>query len=157
MTTPTNAARGASASAPHKERQVVPAEPAMPSPPALAEFRLRMNAIGEALTALVVGAEPAESDLWGRGIYLKLVGKLCQVLDSDDLSLAELEALSKMICEQRKAHSHAMEVRRRVGTAAGRDDDDAPREAGLGAHLGQIVKQLYGVNLEREADSPSDK
>ncbi|MCP4591410.1 MAG: hypothetical protein GY842_11745 [bacterium] len=137
------------------------AEAEVPDVSAVVDHRRRMNAIGEALTALSVGAEPAESDLWGRGIYLKLVGRLYDLLDSDDLTLGELEAMSKMIYDQRRAQSQALEVHRRLqGSAAAGDNGDGgsdPSPTGpLSPRLGHVVQQLYGVSTDAEPEAQSD-
>lgn len=127
-----------------------------PLPVEVETYRRRMNAIGEALSAMFIGMESADSDLWGRGIYLKLIGHLYDVLDSDDLSLGDLQSLSKIISEQRRAQSQALEVERRIRTAVRSDSDEdddtntSPRRE-LPAHFGEMVRQIYGVNLQHES------
>lgn len=129
-------------------------------------YRQRMNAIGSTLSAVFVGMDSAEADVWGRGIYLKLVGKLCEALDSDDLTLEDLHALSKMISEQRRAHSRALEVQRRLragrrrrgdGDRSGEGelpDHDAEEDSGLAStrklppHFGAVVQEIYGVQVD---------
>ncbi|MCK4658991.1 MAG: hypothetical protein KAV82_05665 [Phycisphaerae bacterium] len=124
-------------------------------------YRRRMNAIGEALSVVFAGMETPDSDLWGRGMYLKLVGRLYDVLDSEDLTLGDLKALSGMIYEQRRAHTHALEVERRIHAAhqnnadKGRDEVDPPTSRELPARLGDMVRQIYGVNLHEPAASIS--
>lgn len=122
-------------------------------------YRRRMSAIGQTLSAMVVGMEPADSDLWGRGMYLKLVGKLYDALDSEDLTLEDLQALSKMISEQRRVQTQAREVERRMnaGRRSGGDGDGGsdgdeggrPETRELPPQFGDMVKQIYGVNLHR--------
>ena len=101
------------ASKPSRGRSAVRRRPA-PSgkarcQPTLA-YRRRMNAIGEALSAVFVGMESPDSDLWGRGLYLKLVGKLYDALDADDATIEDLQALSKMVAEQRRAQTQGLDA-----------------------------------------------
>ncbi len=130
-------------------------------PASLEAYRRRMSAIGETLSAMVAGMESADSDLWGRGMYLKLVGRLYDALDCEDLTLGDLQALSKMIYEQRRAQTQALEVERRM-TAGRRSDGNGDggadeNEGGraktreLPPQFGDMVKQIYGVNLHRES------
>ena len=125
--------------------------------PDLDAYRRRMNAIGKALSAVFVGMESADSDLWGRGLYLKLVGKLYEALDCDDLPLEDLQALSRMISEQRRAQTQAMEAERRLHAQRSTDGDDDDENAGLRSarelpsRFKEVVQQIYGVNLQQES------
>ena len=104
--------------------------------------------------------ESADSDLWGRGVYLKLVGRLYEVLDSDELNLADLQAISKMVCEQRRAHTQALDVRRRRPADGQRDNGDedgpgsAPSARELPPRFGDVGKRIYGVNLRQVKPAP---
>ena len=131
---------------------------APPAKTALEAYRRRMDAIGKALSAVFVGMESADSDLWGRGLYLKLVSRLYEALDCDDLSLGDLQALSRMISEQRRAQTQALEVERRLRTGRPSDGDgdgdetDPSPARELPPRFGEMVQQIYGVNLQREPD-----
>jgi len=141
------------------DRPVERAESDTAATPELEAYRRRMNAIGEALSVVFVGMGSADSDLWGRGVYLKLVGRLYDVLDSDDLELDDLQAVSKMICDQRRAQNQALDVRRRFHTDRRSDDGEADQDAAgspsareLPPHFSDVVKQIYGVNLQRRSE-----
>ncbi|MFH0980970.1 MAG: hypothetical protein V2A79_05475 [Planctomycetota bacterium] len=123
------------------------------------DFRRRMHAIGETLAELCGGMASPEADLWGRGVYLILVEQLYVALNSANLPLADLQTISKILSEQRRAESQALEIERRRRTGrpdeslGDRDEDGTAPPPGreLPVRFGEAVKQIYGVNLHAES------
>jgi hypothetical protein len=127
-----------------------------PAPAECAAFRAHLHA------ARGAGINAPDADAWGRGAYLELVLKVRTLLNAPGLSLASLQALSRVLSEQRRAETQARESDRRRSAdraamapashrAAGRADPsvagEPPPTGALPPHFGPLVQRIYGVEL----------
>jgi hypothetical protein len=99
--------------------------------------------------------ESPEADAWGSGAYLTLVARLFERLVPADLTLEELQAVSKMLADQRRAHTRVLDAARssdkdRRGTRA-RGEEDTGSGLPLPPRFGEMVEQIYGVTPARES------
>ena len=135
-----------------------PAAEATPFPdesaPQTAAFRKRIARTGRTLSAMAEALANDDPVRWGRGVYLALLGRVFDVLDGQQnaLPLDDLAVLSKIIAEQRRAETQASEL-----LYKGRDNTDgdsggatAGRDRSLPDDFGELVRRLYGTNLQTD-------
>ncbi|MFQ5489749.1 MAG: hypothetical protein ACE5GE_03410 [Phycisphaerae bacterium] len=90
----------------------------------------------------------ADPQIWEQGAYqlwLWLVVELL-VVRRDEIDIADLTAVSKMLHDQRKLTLDRVKHLEKIG----RDDDPAPDSKGLPAQFNELVRQVYGTTLQED-------
>lgn len=85
-------------------------------------------------------------DLWERRAYLMLVGLVYDRLatNEEEISTDELIALAKVLAENRRAEARMSEAHR----AQTADETSESRPGELPDRFGDVVRQVYGTNLQ---------
>lgn len=133
-------------------RTPVHVEPSQPSADTyrqkVPEHRRRQASVAAILDSTLGQLAQCNPDLWERRAYLMLVGIVYErlALHEDEIATDELIALAKALAENRRVEinhrKHQMSVDHVESTPPG--DGPLPRR------FADVVRQVYGVEIERE-------
>ncbi len=114
-----------------------------------AELRRRWKYAARTVGQIVTRSETHDPRVWERGVYqlwLWLVVELL-VIRRDDIGIGELATISKMLCEQRKL---SLDELKQLAKESGHDADETASTK-LPPQFGDLVRQIYGANLQDDA------
>jgi hypothetical protein len=119
------------------------------SPPAEKDWEFAgedcIAAILDRLLGKLADTDPLQ---WGRRTYLQLVGMIYMRMESgaNKISTAELVSLSRALAENRRVNNQEAETAHEVASSA----HDDRRDAELPARLAEVVRRVYGANLQTD-------
>jgi hypothetical protein len=89
-----------------------------------------------------------DPQIWERGLYQLWLWLVVErlVVRRDDMDVAELSVISKMLYDQRKLSLDESKQRRQAGDATGGKGGSIASQ--LPEHFGELVRQIYGTNLQ---------
>ena len=125
------------------------------------QFRKTWRSARRALKLMFPAMNCPDSPLWGHEAFLRLVAGVHQELTGEGMDGDKIQALSKLLAEQRRVQVQTLEIQRRIDTGlrGGEHDRDGaedgpnaepPRE--LPPNFDEMVRQIYGVNLAGGAE-----
>ena len=137
-----------------QERRDFPAA----SAPETVAFRHRMGEAGEVLSPMAKALADRDPLACGRNAYLTLLGRVFDTLNGKETGIAldDLQVLSKIVAEQRRAETQASELQSKMPGAKDAESGAAPSGAvrPLPANFGEVVRRIYGTNFQPDVGSP---
>ncbi len=118
------------------------------------DHRLRQMSVATILDRTLGTATRCDPDLWERKAYLLLIGIVYERLATNEHEIPtdELVKLAKALAENRRAEA------RRCGASTGRDaTDPPPTDQPMPSDVADMVRHLYGVELEDKNSPVSDR
>ncbi len=126
------------------------------------DWRSRLAATGRIVEAMFGASDRDEADRLCNSAYLSLMSTVVRTLQEgvEQFPTAELARLSKIITEQRAVGVKERDVELKTvkqADSAGGNDKVKPSTTGLPDNFDDIVRRIYGVEIEDEVRSTKDE